>query len=324
MNTHYLTRSESRFWSTEFPVGDPFGGAAYGERRDPGTLAIGSSIISGGLGSRAARRAEKTAERTTGMQIDETRRQYDTTREDTRAYREVGESALYRLSDLYGIDTSAQRLENLRRQRDEVANLADFQGDFWDRRTMGEGGDAWVTPERRNMWMAARDKRLSDLDAQITQLGAGGGARMTPQQILEQMPGYQFRMSQGNTAVDRLAAATGVTGGRRLKEAMRYNQDFASNEFGNAAEGLFRMSGMGSNAVNTTASAGANAVNNINSAYANRGAAEANAGMVRANSLNNAIQGGLDNYMTMSMYNNMMNRFPTPTAGGSGFTAGVR
>ena len=43
-NKTYLSRSESKRWSIEFPVGDPHGGAAYGEKNDPG------SLISGGLG----------------------------------------------------------------------------------------------------------------------------------------------------------------------------------------------------------------------------------------------------------------------------------
>lgn len=33
----YLTRTQTRFWSSEMPVGDPTGGAAYGERNEPVT-----------------------------------------------------------------------------------------------------------------------------------------------------------------------------------------------------------------------------------------------------------------------------------------------
>jgi len=40
----YLSRSVSRFWSSEFPIGDPTGGAAYGERNDPGTIAIMQAV----------------------------------------------------------------------------------------------------------------------------------------------------------------------------------------------------------------------------------------------------------------------------------------
>lgn len=49
-------------------------------------------------------------------------------------------------------------------------------------------------------------------------------------------PGYQFRLGQGQQAVDRAAAAAGGRlSGAALKKLTEYNQGFASNEFGNAA-----------------------------------------------------------------------------------------
>jgi hypothetical protein len=43
----YLSRKISKFWSSEFPVGDPTGGVAYGEKNDPATLAIISAVGTG-------------------------------------------------------------------------------------------------------------------------------------------------------------------------------------------------------------------------------------------------------------------------------------
>jgi hypothetical protein len=47
-------------------------------------------------------------------------------------------------------------------------------------------------------------------------------------------PGYQFRLQQGQRALEQSAAARGVlnTGGT-LKDLLQYGQDFASNEYGN-------------------------------------------------------------------------------------------
>lgn len=48
-------------------------------------------------------------------------------------------------------------------------------------------------------------------------------------------PGYQFRMAEGQKALDRAAAARGMFGsGQAVKDLMRFNQGFASNEFNNA------------------------------------------------------------------------------------------
>lgn len=52
---------------------------------------------------------------------------------------------------------------------------------------------------------------------------------------LEQDPGYQFRMEQGQKAMDNAAAARGqVLSGAQLREAIRYGQGVASQEYGNA------------------------------------------------------------------------------------------
>lgn len=48
-------------------------------------------------------------------------------------------------------------------------------------------------------------------------------------------PGYTFRMMEGEKGINRnLLARGGFDSGAALKELNRYNQDFASNEFGNA------------------------------------------------------------------------------------------
>ena len=48
-------------------------------------------------------------------------------------------------------------------------------------------------------------------------------------------PGYDFRLKEGIKALERSAASRGtVLAGGTLRELARYNQGFASNEFGNA------------------------------------------------------------------------------------------
>lgn len=45
-------------------------------------------------------------------------------------------------------------------------------------------------------------------------------------------PDYQFRMTEGNKALDRIAAASGgIMSGQRYKAAARYNQDLAGSEY---------------------------------------------------------------------------------------------
>lgn len=65
-----------------------------------------------------------------------------------------------------------------------------------------------------------------------------GGQLNTPataDQVLAQDPGYQFRLQQGQLALERSAAAKGgAASGGALKALTQYGQDYASNEYANA------------------------------------------------------------------------------------------
>lgn len=56
----------------------------------------------------------------------------------------------------------------------------------------------------------------------------------TPFQF-EQEPGYQYRLNEGEKGISRMTAAGSLpSGGATLKALNRFNQDYASNEYGNA------------------------------------------------------------------------------------------
>ena len=60
------------------------------------------------------------------------------------------------------------------------------------------------------------------------------GGMPNADQLMAQDPGYQFRLQQGQQALERAQAAGGSIGsGGALKAAMQYGQGFASNEYGN-------------------------------------------------------------------------------------------
>lgn len=130
-------------------------------------------------------------------------------------------------------------------------------------------------------------------------------------------PGYEFRLSEGQKALDRSAAARGgLFSGEQLKANDQYNQNFASNEFGNAYNRfqnnrntrynyLSNAAGGGQVATNQVGQAGAQYASNIGNAYmtgyGNAGAARASGYIGAANSWNGAIGGvtnaGIDSYL---------------------------
>lgn len=128
-------------------------------------------------------------------------------------------------------------------------------------------------------------------------------------------PGYAFRLSEGQKALDRSAAARGgLISGGALKAATRYGQDMGSQEYQNAfnryqtersamLNPLQSLAGLGQSATNFTGQAGAaNAAAMGN--YLTGGAAASAAGQVGAA---NAINSGIGTYLNYSQGNNLIN-----------------
>lgn len=67
-------------------------------------------------------------------------------------------------------------------------------------------------------------------------------------------PGYQFRLQEGEKALQRAAAASGgLGGGAFLKDTARFSQGLASQEYGNAVNRLLGLQQIGSQANRTQA-----------------------------------------------------------------------
>jgi hypothetical protein len=127
-------------------------------------------------------------------------------------------------------------------------------------------------------------------------------------------PGYGFRLSEGQKALDRQAAARGgLISGSALKAASRYGQEMGSQEYTNAfnryqaervaqLNPLQSLAGMGqTTATNIGTMGAANAANMGN--YATSGAAASAAGRVGQT---NAITGGLGTYLNYNQGNNLV------------------
>ena len=99
----YLSRAQTRAWSSEMPVGDPTGGPAYGERNDPVTAAIGvgGSLLSGLMASDSASNAASTAAdaSTAGTlaTVGEQRRQFDINQANMQPWLTAGTESVNRL-----------------------------------------------------------------------------------------------------------------------------------------------------------------------------------------------------------------------------------
>ena len=123
-------------------------------------------------------------------------------------------------------------------------------------------------------------------------------------------PGYAFRLSEGQKALDRQAAARGgLISGGALKAAQRYGQEMGSQEFGNAFNRALTsyntgvasenqlynrqaaLSGIGQTATNLVGQAGQNYGTSVGNALMNQGANAGNARMAAASAYGSALSG---------------------------------
>ena len=130
-----------------------------------------------------------------------------------------------------------------------------------------------------------------------------------------QDPGYGFRLSEGQKALDRSAAARGgLISGGALKAAQRYGQDMGSQEYQNAfnryqterqatLSPYMTLAGFGTGANAANAQAGQNYASNVGNLMTGGAAAQA-AGQVGSA---NAITGGVSQYLNYNQNNALLN-----------------
>jgi len=145
----------------------------------------------------------------------------------------------------------------------------------------------------------------------------------------QQDPGYGFRLSEGQKALDRQAAARGgLISGGALKAAQRYGQDMGSQEYMNAfnryqternaqLNPLQSLAGVGQTTANQLGQYGAANAANVGNLMTGGAAAQA-AGQV---GMANAVTGGLGTYLNYTSNNNLLNALRN--RGGGGFPSGT-
>ncbi len=170
--------------------------------------------------------------------------------------------------------------------------------------------DQWANQSRRRQkreherMVALEQERYDEARSDWAPWREGGGAAMNRLasagegdfSAFRQSPGYQFRLDEGNRAVENRWSAKGG-GGNAMKALVNFNQKMASDEYGRWYDQNLAQAGMGTTGAAGTVSAGQGSaartnmlgqqsVDNINSIS---GWAMAN----RANALNS----GLSNFL---------------------------
>lgn len=285
-----------------------------------GAVAIGGSAILNYMGSQNAASAQRdAANQASGTQMA----QYNQTRQDQLPWMNRGNAAGNQLAYLLGLPgygpsqmtsvgsgtlmpdgtIQAEGREPIQRGpgmlsiedwiRDPQSAVNNYAQDAWSGLgTNGLNANMAINPDMGGYGSLTRRFGLGDFQVD---------------------PGYQFRMSEGQKALERSAAAKGMSlSGAQLKALTGYNQNFASNEYSNAYNrynndqtNLFNrlsaVAGTGQQANQFIGQLGANTANQVGQNQLAAGNAAA-AGWIGGT---NAINNGINQWTNWNMWNQM-------------------
>lgn len=197
--------------------------------------AIAGAVIGGVVASSSSRRASKaqsaSAEAASQAELD----MYYQSREDATPYRQAGAAGVNRLAELLGLTVDEE----------QDGNVGDFDAQAYLRANPDVAASQFANDPLRHYIEFGRNEgrqafyiqpRSTDTTGQPQRSADFGSLlRQFTGKDLESEPGYQFRLGEGNKAVQRAGAAgSGIYSGAQMKALNRFNQDYASGEFTNA------------------------------------------------------------------------------------------
>jgi hypothetical protein len=223
---------------------------------------VGATVVSGALQSKAASKASKAQAAASQAALNAEEKMYQQSRADLSPYREQGYAAGNAISQGLGLGSY---------NRDKLAEQLGIK--------LGENQEDY-TPAQN-----------AQIDAEISRLNSsrdyGSLSRSFTINDYEQDPGYQFRLSEGNKAINAAQAARGnFYSGAALKEANKYNSNMASQEYGSAYDRWTNNQNNKFNKLQAVSSAGQGA--NTTQAQLNQGYAGAQGSIYAAQGQNRA------------------------------------
>lgn len=234
-------------------------------------IGAGASILGGVLGSNSASKASKAQAKAAQENIAFQRESRDLALEYQRPYRDASYTATAALMDMTGLSRGKPSRVGYPRQASPGLNpYDDVSGRYGN--VLRRAYDA--RPASANTSTPSDVPNLADY----------------PEYSFQTDPGYEFRMSEGSRALERGAAARGgLLSGGFARKALRYAQDYASNEYQNVYNRIASIAGFGQVASNTSSQVAFGTGHGVGNALANAGEARASGYVAQGNAWSNAI-----------------------------------
>lgn len=285
-------------------------------------ISVGASFAGGllGGGSKSAERAAKDAAARAQFSQEQANRQSQAA---LAPYQELGSGAANTLAQMLGVADPVGyakkptlqdfedklRAEHFARTGKDYNRNANYAGQLQEAKRQYD--------EALTQWEAGKNAYVQ---ANPGSTGSGELLKNFTNEDFVQDPGYNFRLGEGEKALNRQAAAGGsLYSGATLKALNRYNQDYASNEFTNAYNRdsanksrtygfLSGASGQGLQGAGMGVSANTNAANNNSQIQGNLGNTLAGLYQVNADNQSNLIQNTIGNALYAMNRNNIFTR----------------
>ena len=278
---------------------------------------VGGSLISGAVGANSASKAANAQQQSAQLAADTQLQMFNTVNDQQAPYRQAGTAALSKLSDLLGIGSTKELPPGVTPLNfDQWTQHGNYGGTAWP--GSGATGGNFSPDERYQQYLTSLK-----VDTPTPQT-ADSGTLLKPFSAQDlpqwQDPGYQFRLQQGEGALQNSAAGTsGLVSGNSLRSLMDYGQNSASQEYQNAFNRyntnqtniynrLSNIAGLGQTSANASGQMGMTAAGNIGSAQMAGGAAQA-AGYIGQG---NAISGGINNAIGGYLGNRLISMYTKP------------
>lgn len=279
---------------------------------------IGSAVI-GGLASNAA--ADKQGD-AVDRGIDAQGKQLAVSRTDLAPYRSAGQTALNALLVRLGLAPGGVDQNSPEFKKLYDAKVADFNAQHLAKYGIGINDSTNQAGVERTL-SQFRDEVGAQLAGTNADPNAGSLLKPFTGADLADSPGYKFGLTEGEKAINNLAASRGsYFGGGTAKDLVKYSQDYAGTKFNDAfnqdqatksltANLLSGVTNQGVGATNTGVSAGGATTNSIADLMTQGGNASA-AGIVGPA---NAVNSGVGNYINWQNQSRTLDLLRSPSYG---------
>lgn len=245
-------------------------------------IGAAGSAYAANQANKGQKQAAQASQAATDLATAEQRRQYDLSRADNAPWLQAGGGALAQLSRLYGLNgqQTTQAPQPVQQFGGQAQAAGGYQqptgGGFHGQQMIMADGQPQVLPQQ-----GAPQTQPGMAPGQPPQGAAGAPGQYD---TFWQSPDYNFRQSEQARALTARNAALGIQdSGAAQRSAMQYSGNLASSEYGNYANRLSALAGVGQTAAGQNQQLGQNyagavgnlALNNADnlaSSYQNRAA----------------------------------------------------